>query len=701
MTLGTLILSSSLLVPLLIGVVLSIFIWKNRRQAEDRVPFLSLFGIIFGECLYSTTYCLELLLPDPGGFMVLVIIRYFGMFLFMISMFLFVFWYIGLWTDRGKIILYILGIPGVAALIIIATNQYHHLFYPSYEQVTGEIPHFTHTNGIFYVPVQMYGLLILVIIFILILYWMITSPRSYSPVIWLILLAILSPLTGLTLYILGIRPLGFINLTPFSLIFSVIILTIAFSKFHLIGLRPLAYQQIINEIPGGVLLLDGNHRIIEINHSAASILDVIWKDVLYMPLDHVLHPDHPVVKFLSSSRSEYAEFKSGGRFFYLTKKIQTGKMGQGIGTLLLFTDITRQKHDEAELKKKEHSLQKSELRYKQLLENTPDLIWKINKQGTFIYVSPSWTRILGYPVTPTIGKNIRQYIHPDDIPGFELYLNNSIKHVETREGIEYRILHADTTWHWHYGSLIIVSPDSGEEISTIGSSRDITNIKLTENALKRANRQLNLLSSITRHDLLNGIMVIMAYLDLAKEYRVEPELETIFKKLDTVLPIMQSQIEFTRVYDVLGSHEPSWQNISRILERKTTLVSSLEYCDCNMFEIFADPMVERVFDNLIDNSLRHGEHVNNISVRCVESGTNLEIIYQDDGVGIPVDLKSRIFERGFGKNTGMGLFLVREILELTGITIIENGLHGSGARFEMVVPRESYRRVKESDGLRS
>jgi signal transduction histidine kinase len=60
-------------------------------------------------------------------------------------------------------------------------------------------------------------------------------------------------------------------------------------------------------------------------------------------------------------------------------------------------------------------------------------------------------------------------------------------------------------------------------------------------------------------------------------------------------------------------------------------------------------------------------------------------------MGIPVDEKEQIFERGSGKNTGMGLFLAREILTITGITIQETGEPGKGARFEMTVPKDAYR----------
>jgi signal transduction histidine kinase len=79
-----------------------------------------------------------------------------------------------------------------------------------------------------------------------------------------------------------------------------------------------------------------------------------------------------------------------------------------------------------------------------------------------------------------------------------------------------------------------------------------------------------------------------------------------------------------------------------------------------------------------------------------ESATGLIISLEDNGIGIPVPDKERVFTKGFGKNTGLGLFLVKEILSITNITIRENGEYQHGARFEMHVPREMYRIAKNS-----
>ena len=102
-------------------------------------------------------------------------------------------------------------------------------------------------------------------------------------------------------------------------------------------------------------------------------------------------------------------------------------------------------------------------------------------------------------------------------------------------------------------------------------------------------------------------------------------------------------------------------------------------------------MVERVFLNLMDNTIRHAEGATFVRIGCSKVGSCLLILWEDDGSGVPEDLKERIFERGYGKNNGFGLFLAREILGITGIEITEKGVAGEGARFEILVPEGGYR----------
>jgi signal transduction histidine kinase len=108
-------------------------------------------------------------------------------------------------------------------------------------------------------------------------------------------------------------------------------------------------------------------------------------------------------------------------------------------------------------------------------------------------------------------------------------------------------------------------------------------------------------------------------------------------------------------------------------------------------EIFADPWLKKVIFNLIDNTLRYAEHVKKITVSNCESENGLDLIFEDDGIGIPFDEKEKIFERGYGKNIGYGLFMVREILAITELTIRETGEPGNGARYEIHIPKRYYR----------
>jgi signal transduction histidine kinase len=80
-----------------------------------------------------------------------------------------------------------------------------------------------------------------------------------------------------------------------------------------------------------------------------------------------------------------------------------------------------------------------------------------------------------------------------------------------------------------------------------------------------------------------------------------------------------------------------------------------------------------------------------IHITSREEGGALVLVFEDNGIGIPQKDKNRLFTKGFGKNTGLGLFLSREILSITGITITENGEPGKGARFEITVPKGMYR----------
>lgn len=349
-------------------------------------------------------------------------------------------------------------------------------------------------------------------------------------------------------------------------------------------------------------------------------------------------------------------------------------------------------HDITERKKSEEALKDSEEKFRSFVENANDIIYSLTLDGIFTYVSPKWTELLGYETSETIGKPYDSFIHPDDLPRCHEFVRKAITTGEKKSGIEYRIRHKNGTWQWHTTTASIIRDRKGRVIQYLGICHDITERKRSEEAIRKANRQLSLLSSITRHDILNRITVILGYLAVAETDFSDPILSEYIRKMKLATEEIQSEIEFTRIYEELGSNEPQWIRLDSVMPRSSLPASITLKADVQEISILADPMLDKVFFNLLDNSVRHGQRVTEIRVSTHESGNNLTVIWEDNGAGIADVEKEKIFEQGFGKNTGLGMFLVREILSLTDISIRETGEEGKGVRFEIIVPDGAFRR---------
>jgi PAS domain S-box-containing protein len=238
--------------------------------------------------------------------------------------------------------------------------------------------------------------------------------------------------------------------------------------------------------------------------------------------------------------------------------------------------------------------------------------------------------------------------------------------------------------------------------------RDITYRKASETALEnysleltryaeilhKTNEKLNLMNSITRHDILNQLTLILGYLELMQEKYPDPQLQKYIEADLRAARTIQKQILFTKEYQDIGSQSPKWFNLNSVILSAAAGLSLSPITlsvDCRQFEIYADPLLEKVFYTLLENAIRHGKKVTDIVFSCCEQENGLVVIYKDNGEGIPAAHKDDIFHQKYFQHTGYGLFLTQTILNITGISIRENGEPGKGARFEILVPKEVYR----------
>ena len=207
--------------------------------------------------------------------------------------------------------------------------------------------------------------------------------------------------------------------------------------------------------------------------------------------------------------------------------------------------------------------------------------------------------------------------------------------------------------------------------------------------------KIDLLFSITRRDILDQLSIIVNYLERAQLKTSREAMQTFFDKTLESIESIRNQMAFVRSLQDIGITSPTWQSVKKVfweavmLNPSSTIDIRVEMDD---IELYADPLLPRVFYNLLANSIQHGDHqLTKIRLYAQKTGESLLLIYEDNGKGIPLDEKEKIFEFGFGTGTGFGLFLIRELLGYTGITITETGEPGKGAKFEILVPKGKFR----------
>ncbi|WP_366515220.1 ATP-binding protein [Methanoculleus sp.] len=223
---------------------------------------------------------------------------------------------------------------------------------------------------------------------------------------------------------------------------------------------------------------------------------------------------------------------------------------------------------------------------------------------------------------------------------------------------------------------------------------DITARKNAEDALRRTNAKLNMLGRLTRNDLAAAVSGLLERIAGGMRQFDDPAVRRHLEILSEGARLVQRRAEITRDYQDLGLRPPGWQPLQKTIQEAVSclLLPGLSVRPwVERIEVFADPMLDRVFANLIENAARHGKTASKVVITYLIRDDGLSICVEDDGEGVPEPEKERIFAYGVGTDGGLGLFLVREILSITGMTIRETGTPGEGARFVIHVPPGGYR----------
>lgn len=495
-------------------------------------------------------------------------------------------------------------------------------------------------------------------------------------------------------------------------------------------------SDIINFLPDPTFAIDSEGKVIAWNHAIVGLTGVPAQDMLGrgdheyalpfygnrrpMLIDLIFEHEERIAAHYSGIIrdkdvliAETGMSLPGGKSLTILGKASPlyNHEGKHAGAIESIRDITEQKYiedklrsaldeiaaTEAELRTQynklassEQRLRESEEKYRTLVETTPDIVWEVDADGKIVYVSPQVRTILGFHPEEMISCTPFDFMPVGDRERHRADFTESSRKPEKLLWMRNVNIRKDGKPIVFETSAEPIVSDEGTFLGYRGIHRDISGRVHVDEALRHANAKLNLLNSVTRHDVVNELTVLQGYTQLALLKGPDPVIGDFLQKIEDISDIIVRQIEFTRMYQDLGVHAPGWFNLERILQ-SVKPADVLFSSTCAGIEIFADPMLEKVFANLFDNAIRHGGHVTRIKVTCEPLDEGSLITVEDNGIGVPLDEKQKIFVKGFGKHTGFGLFLVQEILAITGISIHETGRYGHGARFEIHVPKAGSR----------
>ena len=323
------------------------------------------------------------------------------------------------------------------------------------------------------------------------------------------------------------------------------------------------------------------------------------------------------------------------------------------------------------LKDSIREVKEGEILRREMIEQLPVAVFmKSVKDSKYIFWNKASEQIFNLRATDVIGRTdlelfSQKMVSTIDKEDIEARLNQvSISNKKITDKVRgQRIIHM----------IIVPIFDSTNNLQYIlGIGEDVTEATLS--------MKIDLLFSITRRDILDQLSIIVNSLERAQLKSSREAMQTFFDKTLESIESIRNQMAFVRSLQDIGITSPTWQSVKKafweavMLNPSNTIDIRVEMDD---IELYADPLLPRVFYNLLTNSIQHGDHrLTKIRLFAQKTGESLILIYEDNGKGIPFDEKEKIFEFGFGSGTGFGLFLIRELLGYTGITITETGEPG-------------------------
>jgi len=394
-----------------------------------------------------------------------------------------------------------------------------------------------------------------------------------------------------------------------------------------------------------------------------------------------------------SDRGEERWIRAIGRTFY-----------DSLGNPIRFDGVTL---DHTERRRMEDALRESEERFRNMADHAPVMIWMTDAAGRCTFLSESWYAFTGQTPATGLGLGWLDAAHPDDreVAG-ETFLSSNARYEAFR--LDYRLRRADGSYAWAIDSATPRFGPDGEFLGYIGSVLDITERKHAETALLEADRRKDEFLAMLAHELRNPLAPIRHAVEVLKADGVddasqhwargviERQTRHITRLVDDLLDVSRItqgkialRLERVSVAAVLEGAVEATRPIAETRRQSLAMVAPPA-----PLHVEGDPTrLVQIVSNLLNNACKFTDEVGRITVTATREGAEAVIRVRDDGIGIPPEMLSRVFElftqadRSLDRSQGglgIGLTLVRLLVGLHGGTV-EAHSDGVGRGSEFVV----------------
>ncbi len=527
-----------------------------------------------------------------------------------------------------------------------------------------------------------------------------------------LLFAVLTPWVSNIVYLSGLSPIPYLDITPFAFALTAIALTWAIFGFRLIDLTPLARDILINEMQDAMLVLDAQGCVADINPAAQRLLGKPADQVIGRPAGEIIRLWPQYVERYQNTLEALDEVAIGDgeeqRWYELRLFPLFDHQKRLIGRAVVVRDITKRKHAEEQLRQLSRAV-----------EASPASIVITDPNGAIEYVNPKFTKVTGYTMQEALGKNPRILKTEYTPPEVHRQLWETLLLGNEWRG-EFCNRKKSGEIYWEFASISPILDSTGKVTHYVAVKEDITERKQAEEALLLARDQAleasrlksQLLAKVS-HELRTPLGSILGYTELLNggafgslnepQKQATANILNSTNYLNTLISELldQAQIEARTLLLNNQTFSPA-----ALLERVQTTISVLAQNKGLTFSVSQSPdlpeviygderRLQQIIINLVSNAVKFTP-AGEVRLSLLRPNpVHWAIQVTDTGIGIPAEAQNYIFEpfrqadtsiTHENRGTGLGLSIARQLVEMMGGRITLDSEVDKGSTFTVILP---------------